>query len=106
MLTEDVLQASTLAAAEMLEIREWCTSESWVLSQPMYAPAKLKDSVFWEAYTDGKPWKRSKTSVEKTGAKDLPLERMDPVLIALQRAGAYLGAAKKDGMHYIPVSLG
>ncbi len=104
-LTEDVLKASTLRAAEVLGIEPWTTPESWVLSQPMYLPAKLKDGVFWEAYSAGQSWEATAAPREDRddkGVADIPDERLDPVLVALRRAGLYLRAhATHHGMHYI-----
>lgn len=101
-LTEDVLKASTLGAAKVLGIEPWTTPESWVLSQPMYLPAKLKDGVFWESYAPGKPWESQAVVREDKVAADIPDERLDPVLVALRRAGLYLRAhPTHHGMHYI-----
>jgi hypothetical protein len=102
-LNEEVMKATTQAAAKRLGLGPWCTSESWVLSQPMYLPAKLKDGVFWEGYTDGKQWRIVRGApAEKTAAKDIPDGKVDPVLVALKRAGLYLQPAPRHpGMHYI-----
>lgn len=104
-LTEETLRASTRAAATMLGINEWCTPESWVMSQPMYLPAKLRDGVYWEAYTAGQPWRTvGKDAVERTkdAPADIPDAPLDPVLAALQRAGLYLQEDPgHTGKHFI-----
>lgn len=106
-LTEPVMRATTQAAAKKLGLGPWCTPESWVLSQPMYLPAKLRDGVFWEGYTGpGKAWRvvyqvdpRDK---EREGPADIPDGKTDPVLIALRRAGLYLKEdPRHPGKHFI-----
>ena len=98
-----ILEASTRAAARMLEIEQWTQPESWVLSQAMYGPAKLKGSTTFAMQTvEGKPWP-TKAAAEK-GLADIP-ERVvarDPVIDALHAAGLYLGEdAAHKGKHYI-----
>jgi regulatory protein RepA len=105
------LKASTLQAAERLGIKEWCKPESWVLSQPMYLPAKLKGGAFYESHHTGKGW--SAVRGDADGAEgspdrrskapaDIPDERPDHVLNALKQAGLYLRPnPKHKGMHFI-----
>ena len=104
-LTEEVMRASTRAAATMLGIDAWCTPESWVLSQPMYLPAKLRDGVFWEAYTAGQQWRivgKPEPADIPDGPADIPDGHVDPVLHALQRAGLYLHEDEgHKGKHFI-----
>lgn len=106
------LQASTLAAAKRLGIDEWCQPESWVLSQPMYLPAKLKGGTFYQAHHKGKGWRVATervgdgSGVRKTTARDaaadIPDERPDPVLAALKTEGSYLRPHHSHkGMHFI-----
>ena len=88
-LNTDVLKASTQAAAKKLDLLPWCTPESWVLSQPMYLPARLKDGPFWEGYTGpGKGWRMvtRPATEERKSVADIPDRAMDPVLVALKRA--------------------
>lgn len=99
----DVLQASTLSAARKLRIEEWCMPESWVLSQPMYLPAKLKDGPFYQKLVKGKLWApvQPKPKERKANAPaDIPDERPDPVLQALKTAGLYIKAGATPGWHY------
>jgi hypothetical protein len=106
-LTLESLKASTKNAARKLGIDEWCTPESWVLSQPMYLPAKLRGGKFWEGYTPGKAWKpiRKATPADIPGERivaDIPDAKYDPVLVGLRRAGLYLHEDKgHPGKHYI-----
>lgn len=105
-LSEAVLRESTLAAARKLGIEAWTTPESWVLSQPMFLPAKLKGGTFWEAYCPGKAWRtvRGKTQDRQKGqpADLLALDKEDPVVTALKRAGHYKEAdARHPGRHFI-----
>lgn len=104
-LTTETLKSTTQAAAKKLDLLPWCTPESWVLSQPMYLPAKLKDGVFWEGYTgDGKAFRIVRGATETTDKRlaDIPDTPMDPVLHALHRAGLYLREdPKHKGKHYI-----
>lgn len=101
-LTEEALKASTIAAAKKLNIAEWCTPESWVMSQPMYLPAKLNDGVFWEAYSNGEKWKPVIAKEKTDEPADIPDTPNDPVLAALERAGLYLGEDDNHpGKHFI-----
>ena len=106
-LNEAVMKASTQSAAKKLGLKNWCTPESWVISQPMYLPAKLKDGVYWEGYTGpGKAWRMVRSadlSKPPTGGPaDIPDEREDPVLVGLKRAGHYLHEdPKHPGKHFI-----
>jgi hypothetical protein len=103
-LNTDTLKATTQSAAKKLDLLPWCTPESWVLSQPMYLPAKLKDGVYWEGYTGpGKGWRIvNKAPSEAKEVADIPDKPLDPVLHALQRAGLYLKEdSKHKGKHYI-----
>lgn len=101
-LHEEVLKATTRAAAKKLGIDPWCTPESWVLSQPMYLPAKLHDGVFWEAYVDGRQWRTVRVKEAPAQVADMPDDMPDPVLRALQAAGLYLREdPKHKGKHFI-----
>lgn len=103
----DTLRASTQAAAKKLGIEEWCTPESWVLSQPMYLPVKLKGGAFYQAYVKGKAWgavtgKPQVKDRPKGQPADIPDERPDPLLQAIKAAGLYLQEdPKHKGKHYI-----
>lgn len=102
-LTTDALKTTTQAAAKKLDLLPWCTPESWVLSQPMYLPARLKDGTFWEGYTGpGKGWRIVQKQVEeRKEVADIP-DHVDPVLVAMKRAGLYLKEdPKHKGKHYI-----
>lgn len=102
-LNEHVLKSSTQAAAKKLGLLPWCTPESWVLSQPMYLPAKLRSGPFWEGYTGtGKGWRPVAQAPEPQGLADIPDTAVDPVLHALRRAGLYLHEdSKHKGKHFI-----
>jgi KaiC/GvpD/RAD55 family RecA-like ATPase len=102
-LNVETLKATTQAAAKKLDILPWCTPESWVLSQPMYLPAKLRGGVFWEGYTGpGKGWRIVSKTAQATEIADIPDTPADPVLHALQRAGLYLQEdAHHKGKHFI-----
>lgn len=99
------LQASTVKAARQLELDKWCRPESWVLSQPMYLPARLKGGTFYEGYSPGKGWApvtRLDSPDRKKGPADIPDDKPDPILHALKAAGLYLQAnPKHKGMHFI-----
>lgn len=110
------LQASTVAAAKKLGIEAWTKPESWVLSQPMYLPARLKGSRYYTSTHAGKSWSVVRRvhadrlhDQDDTGDKGtreepapIPDERPDEVLAALKVAGMYLGAhARHKGMHNI-----
>ncbi len=98
--TTDELKASTVNAARVLGIAEWTTPESWVLSQAMYLPAKLRGGRYWEAYSEGKAWKAK--GAAKEAVADIPDQRLDPVLVAIHRAGLYLNEdAGHKGKHFI-----
>lgn len=97
------LKATTISAAEKLDLGEWCTPESYVLSQAMYLPAKLKGGKFFSEVTEGKAWgiKQAK-SKEKGAPADIPDERPDHILQAIKAAGLYLNEnPKHKGMHFI-----
>lgn len=103
---QSALHASTLKVAKLLDLEPWTTPESWVLSQPMYLPAKLKGGVFYAEYVRGKAWAPVFGKVAKERAvgepADIPDERPDPVLAALKAAGLYLNEDQKHrGKHYI-----
>lgn len=100
---QETLKATTISAAEKLGIGEWCTPESYVLSQAMYLPAKLKGGKFFSAVTEGRAWGVKQGSKRERGQPaDIPDERPDPVLHAIKAAGLYLGEnPKHKGMHYI-----
>lgn len=100
------LKASTLHAATKLGIAEWCTPESYVLSQAMYLPAALKGAKVYTAKTRGKAWPtRGPAEPAKPRTKapaDIPDERPDFVLQALRAAGLYIAPNDKHkGMHFI-----
>lgn len=99
------IQASTFKAARTLGIDKWCQPESWVLSQPMYLPARLKGGTFYEAYTTGKAWATvtglDKPKPTKDAPADIPDDKPDPVVLALKVAGLYLQPnPKHKGMHF------
>ena len=99
------LQASTIAAARKLGIEAWTKPESWVLSQPMYLPAKLRGGTYYESCrSTGKSWGAVKGKAVAPAAQpaDIPDERPDPILNALRSAGLYLGEKRGHaGMHFI-----
>lgn len=95
-LTADTLRVTTKAAARKLDVAAWCRPESWVLSQPMYLPARLRGGAYWEGYTPGKRWRTVRPVAEAAGPADIPDERLDPVLSALRKAGLYL---REDPRH-------
>lgn len=100
------LQASTQAAAKKLGIEEWTQPESWVLSQAMYLPAKLKGGKFFSKLVEGKAWNvRAGGLPDKLGKPvpaEIPDERPDHVLQAVKAAGLYLNEnPKHKGMHFI-----
>lgn len=102
------LQASTRSAAKKLGIEEWTQPESWVLSQAMYLPAKLKGGKYYSKLVDGKPWssKRAPDRVsdnrDATAPADIPDEKPDLVLHAIKQAGLYLNEnPRHKGMHFI-----
>jgi RecA-family ATPase len=105
------LEATTKAIAAKLGLSEWCAPESYVLSQAMFLPARLKGGHFWEGYTDGKPWrtvhgkqaeKPKASKATKDAPADMPDGRIDPVITALKRAGLYLNEdPKHKGKHFI-----
>lgn len=105
------LEASTRAAAKRLGIDEWTKPESWVLSQPMYLPARLTGGTFYQALSKGKSWKSVGASATKAGNEhrasraglaDIPDDGTDEVLGALKKAGLYLKANDRHkGMHFI-----
>ena len=95
-----ILKASTIAAAQKLGVEEWTQPESWVLSQPMYLPAKLKGGTFYQNHRAGKAWS-SVDAAPRTGPADFP-DHTDPTLNALKAAGLYLGEAHNHkGKHFI-----
>jgi hypothetical protein len=103
-LTEEVLRATTQAAAKKLGLLPWCTTESSVLSQPMYLPAKLKGGVFWEGYTGpGKHWRTVRAGpTEPRDVAPMPEGKADTVLHALRAAGLHLEEDKNHkGKHFI-----
>jgi hypothetical protein len=105
-LKTEALKATTQAAAKKLNLLPWCTPESWVLSQPMFLPAKLKGGVFWQNVTTGKRWRTISSSPVEKEIADIPDQPLDPVLYALQRAGLYLREdAKHKGMHFFTCSF-
>lgn len=101
----EALKASTLEAARKLGVEQWCTPESWVLSQPMYAPVRLRGGEFFQAFVKGKAWRTVAPAApaprEKGQPADIPDDAADPVLHAIKAAGLYLREGKAPGMHYI-----
>lgn len=96
------LKATTLKAAASLGIETWCRPESWVLSQPMYLPARLQGGPFYQKLVKGKAWAPTALTKHKPNQPaDIPDERPDPVLSALKQAGMYLGHSKEKGRHLI-----
>ena len=111
----NALKSSTLAAAKKLGLTEWCAPESYVLSQAMFLPAKLKGMQFYQRFVEGKAWNRVvkkepadiPDNVEmpestKKAPADIPDERPDFILQAIKAAGLYLKPNKRHpGMHFI-----
>jgi hypothetical protein len=108
----EALKASTLAAAAKLGIAEWCAPESYVLSQAMFLPAKLKGMAFYQEFVEGKAWSRvakkppadipDEVERPKKEVADIPDERPDFILEAIKAAGLYIKANKRHpGMHFI-----
>jgi RecA-family ATPase len=96
-----VLKTTTLHAAAKLGIEEWCTPESWVLSQAMYLPAALKGGKVYSVKTEGRAWTLQKAR-KKDAPADIPNERPDFVLQAIKAAGLYIEPnPKHKGMHFI-----
>lgn len=104
------LQASTQKAATTLGVNDWCGPESWVLSQPMYLPAKLKGGVFFQGYSKGKAWApvaQHTHKPTKANPADIPdhvhtKPDADPVLQALRESGLYINEnPRHKGMHFI-----
>lgn len=92
------LEATTRRAADALGIADWCQPESWVLSQLMFLPAKLKGGKVWQDHHNGKAWRPSAPAAPA----DIPEGKVDPVLHALRRAGLYLDEAPgQKGKHFI-----
>lgn len=102
---QDAMQSSTVRAAKQLGLGDWCTPESWVLSQPMFLPAKLKGGQFYSHYTQGKAWasvQGAKKERKDNEPADIPDERPDPILAAIKAAGLYLQEdPKHHGKHFI-----
>ena len=101
---QEALEASTKAAAEKLGLDQWCQPESWVLSQPMYLPAKLRGGTFYQQHVPGRAWRTVQAIPDKLeGVKDIPDEvHQDLVLRALRSAGLYIREnPKHPGMHFI-----
>lgn len=99
----DLLRTSTLAAARKLGIEEWCAPESWVLSQPMFLPVRLKGGTFQQWHVDGKAWKPIAKLAENdtAGIADIPDKRPDIMVSALKAAGLYLEQDEHHaGRHY------
>ena len=106
------LKESTLAAAKKLGLTEWCAPESYVLSQAMFLPAKLKGGTFYQRLVEGKAWSRvvkkepadipDNIPDSKKAPADIPDERPDFILQAIKAAGLYLKPNKRHpGMHFI-----
>ena len=108
----EALKASTLAAAKKLGLTQWCAPESYVLSQAMFLPAKLKGGTFYQRLVEGKAWSRvvKKEPADipdnipdaKKAPADIPDERPDFILQAITAAGLYIKPNKRHpGMHFI-----
>ncbi len=108
----EALKASTRAAAKKLGLTQWCAPESYVLSQAMFLPAKLKGGTFYQRLVEGKAWSRivKKEPADipdnipdaKKQPADIPDERPDFILQAIKAAGLYLKPNKRHpGMHFI-----
>lgn len=108
----EALKASTLAAAKKLGLTQWCAPESYVLSQAMFLPAKLKGGTFYQRLVEGKAWSRvvKKEPADipdnipdaKKAPADIPDERPDFILQAIKAAGLYIKPNKRHpGMHFI-----
>jgi RecA-family ATPase len=98
------LKATTVQAADKLGLKEWCTPESYVLSQAMYLPAKLRNGKFYSQYTEGKAWGIKQAAKEKKpdAPADIPDDKPDLVLHAIKQAGLYLNEnPRHKGMHFI-----
>lgn len=101
------LQASTQAAAQKLGIEEWTQPESWVLSQPMYLPAKLKGGKFFSEVIGGRAWgvrKAHIATIVGTTHEPAPIPEHSPdiVLASIRHAGLYLSEnPSHKGMHFI-----
>lgn len=104
------LEASTRAAADKLGISEWTKPESWVLSQPMFVPCKLKGGTHYQKLLGGNHWRVVRRGIKDIsdrvgGVKtvsDIPDERPDEILLAIKSAGLYLKEnPKHKGMHFI-----
>ena len=100
-----VLQASTVAAAKKLGVEAWTQPESWVLSQAMYLPAKLKGGTFFQKLVKGKSWGlKHPVPAERVKGQpaDIPDDKPDLILHAIRQAGLYLNEnPKHKGMHFI-----
>ena len=102
-----VLQATTRYAAAKLGVSDFVDAVSWVLSQPMFLPARLVDGPFNQWYLSGIAWKPRPGAEDParevgTPAPVLTLPKTDPVLSALVEAGLYLKEDKQhSGRHYI-----
>lgn len=108
----DTLRDSTLSAAGKLGVQQWTKPESWVLSQPMYLPARLTGAVFYQRSTTGRKWATARPRLavpvdpdrpRPSGAPaDIPDQKPDEVLSAIKSAGLYLREnPKHKGMHFI-----
>lgn len=111
---QSALEATTRDAADKLALTPWAQPESWVLSQPMFLPAKLVGAHFTQRLVEGDAWpvtrgRRSTPTQPVTPPKpragtqtpaDIPDAPTDSTLAALQRAGLYL-STKRPGMHFI-----
>lgn len=101
----DTLRTATLEAAALAGVADWCASESWVLSQPMYLPATVDGTppkTWRNTGTRFAPSGKATSKPTKDAPTDIPDAPIDPVLRALQRAGLYLREdAAHKGKHYI-----
>lgn len=104
---QQALQASTIAAAQKLGVEAWTKPESWVLSQPMYLPARLKGGKVYQHTSEGRRWSvvrrlEGGEPASVDGPAPIPDERPDEILHALKAAGLYLHEnPKHKGMHFI-----
>ena len=98
------LEATTLHAAEALQVLQWCQPESYVLSQPMFLPVRLSDGVYSRWHIPGNAWStvsRTKPKPKETKAlADIPDECPDHLLNAIKHAGLYIRQGK-EGQHFI-----
>ncbi len=105
---EDVLKTTTRAAAELAGVGDWLDKASWTMAQAMYLPAHVAgQKPPWQRHAPGAATtpsagtQKAASDPARPTAADIPLERLDPVLQAVRRAGLYKQKGKKAGEHYI-----